>query len=45
MAHMRVGKLAVLNTPQSVFILLCTFFAEKSLASGDAGLVDTVVGN
>jgi hypothetical protein len=33
---------AVLNTHQSVFILLRSFFAEMSLASADGALVDTV---
>jgi hypothetical protein len=35
----------VLNTHQSVFILMRSFFAELSLASADAGLLDTVLGN
>jgi len=40
----RVGKFALLNAHQSVFILLFGFFAEMSLASADAGLVDTRFG-
>lgn len=39
-----VGKFALLNTHQSVFILLQAFFAEMSLASVDTALVDTVFG-
>ena len=40
-----VGKFAMLNTHQSVFILLRSYFAEMSLASADTALIDTVFGN
>jgi hypothetical protein len=43
-ADNRLGEFALLNTHQSVFILLWPFFAEMSLAGADAALVDTVVG-
>jgi hypothetical protein len=39
------GNVAVLNAHQSVFILICGFFAEMSLARADAALVDSVFGN
>jgi hypothetical protein len=44
-ADKRVGKFAGLNAHQSVFILLHAFFAGMSLASVDAGLLDTSFGN